>query len=703
MNDLPVLARASQPPAAARRETRTVRHGRTLVDDYGWLRDPDWQRVMREPAALDPAIRAHLNAENAHAETVLAPTEPLQQALYEEMKARIREDDSTVPARDGDWTYYRRFATGGQYPVFCRRPAAGGSGEQVLLDGNSEAEGAAFFHVADAAHSPDHRLFAWAVDANGSEYHTIMVRDLASGEVLPDRLTDGRGDFVWANDGRTLFYTVLDEHHRPCRIMRHRVGTQAGDDTVVYEEPDPGFYLVIGRSESRRFIVISSHDHADTAEVHLVDADRPEIPARLLLPRRTGLRYEVSDHGDRFFILTNADGAEDFRIVEAPVGDPAPSAWRDVVPHRPGRLIRSMLLFRDWLVRLERSEGLSLIVVRELADGSEHEIAMDEEAYSLGLVPGFEFASDTLRFTYSSPTTPQRTFDYDMRRRARTLLKEQEVPSGHDPSRHVCRRLFATGHDGARVPVTVLHRRDRPLDGSAPLLLYGYGAYGFAIPAAFNPNVLSLVDRGVAYAVAHIRGGTDMGYRWYLDGKLTKKKNTFSDFIACAEHLIAHGYAAKGNIVAMGRSAGGLLMGAVANMRPELFRAIIAEVPFVDVLNTMSDDTLPLTPPEWVEWGNPIEDADAFRTIADYCPYTNIRRQAYPHVLATGGLTDPRVTYWEPAKWVAKLRAHNSADTQVLLWLNMEAGHGGASGRFDRLREVALSYAFALAACGKNS
>lgn len=671
------------------------------MDAYAWLRDPDWQRVMRNPEALDPAIRAYLEAENAYCAAVLAPTQALQQVLYQEMKARLKEDEATVPARDGEWTYYRRFAPGGQHPVYCRRRVADGADEEILFDGDRAASGTPFFRVAEAAHSPDHRLFAWAVDTNGSEYHTIMFRDLATGEQLPDRLTDCRGDFVWANDGRTLFYTVLDEHHRPCRIMRHVVGTPAADDTLVYEEPDPGFYLVVNRSESRRFIVISSHDHADTAEVHLVDADRPQSPARLLLPRRSGLRYEVSDHGDRFFILTNADGAEDFRIVEAPIANPAPANWHDVVPHRPGRFIRGMLVFRDWLVRTERAQGMPEIVVRRLADGAEHKIAVDEDACALGLVPGYEFATDTLRFTFSSPTMPERTFDYNMRTRERTLLKEQEVPSGHDPSRYVCRRLFATAADGVRVPITVLHRRDHPLDGTAPLLLYGYGAYGIAIPAAFNSNVLSLVDRGIAYAIAHVRGGTGMGYRWYLDGKLMKKKNTFHDFIACAEHLIAQRHTAAGNIIAMGRSAGGLLMGAVANMRPEMFRAIIAEVPFVDVLNTMCDDTLPLTPPEWVEWGNPIDDAEAFHYIASYCPYTNVARRPYPHVLATGGLTDPRVTYWEPAKWVAKLRAHNSAESQILLWLNLEAGHGGAAGRFDRLREVALAYAFALAACGK--
>ena len=701
MNDRPATALMSTPPRAARQEARVERHGRALTDAYGWLRDPDWQRVMREPSALQPAIRAHLEAENAYADAVLAPTEALQRTLFEEMKARIKDDDATVPAPDGPWAYFERFASGAQHPLWCRR-RNDGAAEEVLLDGEAAAKDEAFFRVAEAQHSPDHRLFAYAVDLNGSEFHNILIRDLATGAMLPDRLPDARGDFVWANDGRTLFYTVLDANHRPYRVMRHRVGTPAAEDHLVFEESDPGFFLGVSRSDSRRFVIIGSHDHADTAEVHLIDADRPDAPAELVARRRTGLRYAVSDHGDRFFILTNADGAVDFKIMEAPLTWPTRETWRELVPHRPGRLIRSILVFRDWLVRLERVEGISAIVARRISDGAEHSIAFDEESYNLALAPGYEFDTDMLRFTYSSPTTPQRTYDYDMRTRERRLLKEQAVPSGHDPAHYVCRRLFATSADGARVPVTVLHRRDMKRDGGAPLLLYGYGAYGLAVPGSFNANVLSLVDRGFAYAIAHVRGGTDMGYGWYLDGKLMKKRNTFADFIAAAEQLIADGYTARGRIVAMGRSAGGMLMGAIANLRPELFRAVIAEVPFVDVLNTMTDATLPLTPPEWVEWGNPVDDPAAFDYIAGYCPYTNVRRQPYPDVLATGGLTDPRVTYWEPAKWVAKLREHDTGGGRILLRLDMDAGHMGAPGRFDRLHEVALSYAFALDAVERS-
>lgn len=689
-------------PLTARKEHVINRHGRTIDDPYAWLRDSDWQQVMREPEVLQPEIRAHLDAENAYTEAALAPIAALREALVAELKARIKEDDSSVPAPDGDWAYYHRYVPGGQYPVLCRRPGADtdGTNEQILLDGDREADGQAFFSIGGASHTPDHRLFATAIDRNGSEYCEITIRDLDTGEGLVDVLPNAQGDMAWSADGATLFYTVLDDNHRPSKVMRHRIGTPVAEDVLVYEEIDPGFFIGIGKTESGRFVVIDAHDHADTSEVRLIDAADPMAAPRILIPRETGITYDVSDHGDRLLIRTNAAGAVDFRIAEAPMDAPGRDNWCDIVAHRPGCLIRSMVVFDGFLVRLEREQAQPRIVIRSLADGIEHEISFDEEAYDLGLMPGFEYATTTLRFSYSSPTTPQRVYDYDMATRTRTLRKEQEIPSGHDPEKYECRRVFATSHDGVQVPVTVLRAKDTPVDGSAPMLLYGYGSYGFAMPASFSPHVFSLVDRGFVYAIAHIRGGTENGQGWHLDGKLDTKKNTFLDFIAAGEHLIAEKFTSAGNIVAQGRSAGGMLMGAVANMRPELFCGILGEVPFVDVMNTMCDETLPLTPPEWVEWGDPIRDAAAFEYMASYCPYTNVTDQIYPAVLATGGLTDPRVTYWEPAKWAAKLRHHNTGDSEILLYMNMDAGHGGASGRFDRLKEVALSYGFALMVTG---
>ena len=551
----------------------------------------------------------------------------------------------------------------------------------------------------DCEHSPDHRRLAYTLDTKGSERYRLFVRDIASGAVIDGPIDDAHGDVIWAADGETLFYTVIDENHRPYQVRRHRVGA-SGADPVVYEEADPGFFIRLGESEGRRFVMISAHDHT-TSEVHLVEATRPESAPRLVAARERGIEYDVALRGGLLYILTNADGATDFKIVTAPLDAPGREAWRDWLPHEPGTYVLSQLLFAGHHVRRERVGGLPRIVVTDLGSGEAHTIAFEEEAYDLSLVPGYESETATLRFVYSSMTTPQQTFDYDMRTRARTLRKTREVPSGHEPADYVTRRLVAASRDGAQVPVSVLHRRSTPLDGSAPLLLYGYGAYGHAIPAAFSTNRLSLVDRGFVYAIAHVRGGSDCGYGWYLDGKLAKKTNTFADFIAAAEHLIDAGYTARGRIAAHGGSAGGMLMGAVANLRPELFAGIVAEVPFVDVLNTMCDAGLPLTPPEWPEWGNPVDDADAWRTIAAYAPYENVAAKAYPAIFATAGLTDPRVTYWEPAKWVAKLRRLKSDRNPLLLHTNMEAGHGGASGRFRRLEEVAMAYAFVLAVAGR--
>jgi len=688
-----------KPPAAPKRPLRLTLHGESREDPYAWLKDPNWQAVMRDPAVLDPEIRAYLEAENAYAEAVMAPEATLQAALFQEMKDRIKLDDATVPAPDGDYAYYTRYRSGGQHPVFCRRQGRETGDEQVLLDGDREAEGTRYFRIGDCQQSPDHSRIAYSVDTSGSEYHRLLVKDLATGRVQDTGVDSGGGDVVWANDGESLFYTLLDEQHRPSRVYRHRLGTAAAEDALVYQEPDPGFFVGLHKTESRRFVLISSHDHT-TSEVRFIDADRPAEAPRLIAPRQAGVQYDVSDHGERWLIRTNVDEAEDFKIVTAPLDEPGRENWRDWLAHRPGCYLRALMLFRDFVVRLERQDGLARIVVTQVASRDEHDIAFDEEVYELGLVPGYEYDTASLRFTYSSMTTPQRVFDYHMAHRTRVLRKAQEVPSGHDPAAYVARRLFATGHDGARVPISVLHARDMALDGSAPLLLYGYGSYGFAMPAGFATNRLSLVDRGFVYAIAHVRGGTEQGYGWYLDGKLEKKTNTFKDFIAAAETLIEAGYTSSGRIAAHGASAGGLLVGAVANLAPELFKAIVAEVPFVDALNTMCDAELPLTPPEWPEWGNPIEDPAAYRRIRAYAPYDNVREQAYPHILATAGLNDPRVTYWEPAKWVAKLRALKTDDNLILLKTNMEAGHGGAAGRFDRLEEVALVYAFLLKVFG---
>jgi oligopeptidase B len=690
------------PPRAEKRQHADTHHGVTRLDDYAWLKAPNWQAVMQDPSLLPQDIRHYLEAENAYTERAMAGTKALQEKLFAEMRGRIKEDDSSVPAPDGPYAYYSSFVTGAEHPRYCRKLRDLSGNEEILVDGTIEAGAKPFFDFGGFSISPDHKLLAWSSDDKGSEFFRIRIRDLTTAKDLADEIDNTAGGASWAADGRSFLYTQQDEHHRPLKIFRHVLGTPASADQLVYEEKDTGFFAGVGKTQSDRFFIIDTHDH-ETSEAWLIDTATPEAAPRLIAARQTAVEYDVEHWEDQLVIRTNADGAEDFKIVTAPIDAPARENWRDLIPYRPGCLVLGIVALKSWLIRLERENGLPRIVVREMRTGAEHEIAFAEEAYALGFGQMREYDTDILRFNYSSMTTPAEIYDYDMRSRTRVMRKRQEVPSGHDPANYVTRRIQAPAHDGETVPVTLLYRKETPIDGSAPLWLYGYGSYGITIPAGFNTNLLSLVDRGFIYAIAHIRGGQDKGYRWYTDGKREKKQNTFRDFISAARHLIAAGFTRQGEIVAQGGSAGGMLMGAVANMAPELFKAIIAEVPFVDVLTTMLDDTLPLTPPEWTEWGNPIASKALYDIIAAYSPYDNVAAKAYPSILAVGGLTDPRVTYWEPAKWVARLRDRKTDKNLLLLKTQMEAGHGGAPGRFDRLKEVALSYAFGLMMSAKAS
>ena len=680
-------------PVASKKPVADTRHGIARTDDYAWLRAENWQAMFKDPSILDPEIRRHLEAENEYMNAAMADTKELQKTLFAEMRGRIKEDDSSVPMKDGVFAYGTFYVTGGEHPRYFRIPRDGAAGDeairQVLLDGDKEAEGKAYFRIAGLDHSSDHSRGIWGYDDKGSEYFTLKVRDLATGVDLDDVIENTGGGGAWAPDGKSFFYTVLDENHRPSKIFHHVIGTPQADDRLVYEEADPGFFMSVGGSLLDDFIYIDIHDH-ETSEYRLIPTSELGAEPQIVAKRVTGIEYSMTEGGEVFYILTNADGAKDFKIMEAPVNAPQKENWREVVPHRPGTLILSHMAYARHLVWLQRRNGLPEIVIRDRKTGEEHAIAFAEEAYSLGLSGAAEYDTDVIRFSYSSMTTPSQLFDYNMSTRERTLLKTQEVPSGHDAADYVTRRVFAPAPDGAEVPVTLLYRKDTPLDGSAPCLLYGYGAYGITIPAGFNTNCLSLVDRGFVYAIAHVRGGKDKGFQWYEDGKLAKKTNTFKDFIAAADYLNQERFTSYANIVAEGGSAGGMLMGAITNMAPEKFKGIIAAVPFVDVLNTMLDDTLPLTPPEWPEWGNPIESAEFYSIIASYSPYDNVTAKPYPAILALGGLTDPRVTYWEPAKWVAKLREKTTGEAPILLKTNMDAGHGGASGRFPRLEEIAF-------------
>jgi len=686
-------------PVARKDPKRIEQLGRVRVDEYHWMKDDNWQKVMTDPTVLRADIRAHLEAENAYTKAMMAPTDALQTELFEEMKGRIKEDDSSVPDPDGAFEYYTRFEKGAQHPIHARKPRGSTGPETILIDVDAMAKGKDYFQVSAAQHSADHKYYVYAADDQGSEVYKVYVRDLATGQDLPEPIEPvAYGSFAVSPDSGHVFWILRDDNGRPAKVMRRPIRGGKKDDVLVYEEPDDGFFLGVSVSEDDQFIVIGSGNQ-ETSESRIIPAATPGATPVLFQKREVGVLYSATSWRGRWYIHTNADNAVDFKVMTAEYGKTERSAWTEFLPHKPGHFVEGLAAFKNHLVRLERVNALPRIVIRDQA-GNEHQIAQEEEAYDVSLDSGYEFDTPVMRYVYTSPSTPRQWFDYDMTTRVKTLRKTQEVPSGHDPSRYVVKRLEARASDGAMVPITVLKLKTTALDGQAPLMLYGYGSYGSSQNSAFSIRNLTLVDRGWIWAVAHVRGGADKGRGWFEDGRKFKKKNTFTDFIACAEHLIGNGYGSKGRIIAYGGSAGGLLVGAVTNMRPDLWAGVIGAVPFVDVINTMSDTSLPLTPPEWPEWGNPITDAAAYDYMFSYSPYDQVGPKAYPAVLATGGLSDPRVTYWEPAKWAARLRANTTSNRPILLRINMEAGHGGSSGRFDFLKEIAFDYAFALRAIG---
>jgi oligopeptidase B len=678
-----------QPPGAPKKYLELAKHGDVRVDPWFWLRDRE-----------DPDTLEYLRSENAYAEAAMKSTEDLRETLLTEMRARIKEDDSGVAEKDGDYYYYTRFEEGSEYPLYGRRYLAPDAPEEVLLDANLLARGQNFFRIGVFRNSPDHRWLAYSVNTDGSETYTIHIVNLVTGEKLPETIPNTYYSLEWANDSQNFFYNILDESHRPAAILRHHLGEDPAADPVVRQESDPGLYLRVIRSASGRFLFLVARGN-NRSEWWYIAADQPASEPVLIAPRRDGLEYDVTDHGHRFLILHNGDGAYDFQISATPVPSPGPENWRDFLAHQPGRPLREMQAFRDHLSIAYREEGLPQLRVINMNSGQAHTIGFAEEDYFVRLQPGREWDTSVLRFVYSSMTTPPTVFDYDMNTRERKLVHRTAVLGGFDSGNYVTRRLWAPGQDGSQIPVTVLHRKGQALDGSSPLHLSGYGSYGGAMEAVFNINRLALLDRGFVFAIAHLRGGMEMGWDWYARGKLLEKKNTFTDFIDCAEHLVRRGYTSAGNIVAEGGSAGGLVMGVVANWRPELFKAIIARVPFVDVLNTMLDHTLPMISLEYSEWGNP-NHREYYDYIKSYSPYDNVQAQDYPHMYITGGLNDTRTTYWEPAKWAARLRDSKTDQNLLLLRIDFEAGHGGASGRFDRLKEVALEYAFILKAFGMD-
>lgn len=672
----------TQPPIAERRPHSLTHHGITIEDPWHWLRDTGYPNVE------NPEILGYLEAENAYFEAMMAPAAELQATVLAELKGRIQPDDASVPARDGDYDYWWQFKPGDQYRTWMRRAVADGA-EHLVLSEPALAEGHDYFRLSGAAISPDGRLVAFATDTSGDERFTLKVRDIASGADIATVTSQSVGVPVWSADSAHLAWTEVNDQWRRFRVRLHSLGSTAEDATLYEETRDKGFGVSIGKSQDGRWLILATSDHA-SSEIRIIPAAAPLAAPILVRERRDNIRYSLDARGDTLFILTN-DTHPNFRLVTADVA--IPGDWHELVVPSDRDYLTGATAFSSYLAISGRRDGLDRIVLRR-DDGSETEIPFAEAAFTASIGTNLEPDAPLLRLNYSSMVTPATVFDYDVASGALITRKVQAVPSGYDSGRYATERVMITVRDGVQVPVSIVYARDFAKDGSGKLHLYGYGAYGIAIPPSFSANRLSLLDRGFAYAIAHIRGGDDLGYQWYLDGKLEKRTNTFNDFVDVARGLIAAGWASAGNISTSGGSAGGELMGAVINSDPGLWRAVVADVPFVDVLNTMLDETLPLTPGEWPEWGNPITDKAAFEHIRSYSPYDNVRAQAYPPLLITAGLTDPRVTYWEPAKWAAKLRATKTDYNILLLKTNMGAGHGGKSGRFTALEELAEEYAF---------
>jgi oligopeptidase B len=662
--------------------------GQTRIDNYFWLRERE-----------DPAVLAYLNAENAYTDSVMAHTAALQETLFREITGRIKKNDASVPYLKNGAYYYDRYEGAGEYPIFCRRAGSPDAPEQILLDENALAAGHAFFAVWGRAVTPDGTILAYAADTGGRRFFNIRFKNLATGALYPDAIDSVDSGMAWANDNRTLFYSKQDPQTlRSYRIYRHALGS-TGPDAIVYEEPDETFDVSVGKTNSEKYILISSTQTL-SAEYRYLDADDPMGAPRVFLAREPNHEYSIDHLGDRFYIRTNWE-AENFRLMSAPVGATTKAEWVEVIPHRADVLLQGFDLFKDYLVLSERSRGSDQIRVKAWDGSSDKYLAFPDPAYLAYPRDNHETDTGILRYGYSSLVTPRSIYDYDMRTGAQVLRKQDEIVGGYDATRYRTERLFAPARDGALVPISIVYPAGLKLDGSTPLLLYGYGSYGISEDAGFNSSVLSLLDRGFAYAIAHVRGGEEMGRAWYENGKLLKKWNTFNDFIDCGRYLVAQKYTNPDRLLAAGGSAGGLLMGVVANAAPDLFDGIVAQVPFVDVVTTMLDASIPLTTAEYDEWGNPNEKP-YYDYMLSYSPYDNVRRQSYPNLLVTTGLSDSQVQYWEPAKWVAKLRALKTDDHRLLLKTNMSAGHFGASGRFEQYREEALVFAFLLDLTGRT-
>ena len=670
-------------------------HNEELIDNYSWVKQKDWKEVILDPNKLNTQVKKYLDEENLFKENQLQDIKDLEKKIFEELKSKIKNEDNSVPKKDGDYFYAYKYNKNSEYPIYYRKNIINNS-EETILDCEKKSKMHTYFNVASISHSHNHKYVAYNVDTNGSEYFSIFIEDIETKKTLSNEIKNTTGDIIWSLDNSCIFYVGLDQNHRPTKVFKHEIGSDSKKDLLIYEEKDPSFFCSINLSKTKKYLFIRTADH-ETSEYLFINLKLNETSPILFKKRIKKIEYDLEHHDNYFLISTNLDNAKNFKIMTS--NEKSHEKWEEFIPYNKINLILDFILLKDWLIRLERAEGSENIIILNLNNKNQHKISFDEEAYNLSLDHGYEYETDIFRYSYSSPTTPKSIFDYDCKLKKKELKKTQEIPSGHNKDDYICKKIFATAHDNEKIPITILYKKGIKLDSNNYVLLYGYGSYGISIPSNFSTNRLSLVDRGIIYAIAHVRGGKEKGYEWYENGKLLNKKNTFLDFISCAEKLCKDKYTSPKKIIAQGGSAGGLLMGYIANERPDLFLGIIAQVPFVDICNTMLDEDLPLTVTEIPEWGDIKNDKEAFSYVKSYSPYDNIKKQNYPHMLVTGGISDPRVTYWEMTKWVAKLRENKTDNNLLLLHMNMTAGHSGASGRFDYLKEIAMEYGFVLKIC----
>jgi oligopeptidase B len=670
-------------------------HNEELIDNYSWIKQKDWKEVILNPNKLNAQVKKYLDEENLFKENQLKDIKDIEKKLFEELKSKIKNEDNSVPKKDGDYFYGYKYNKNSEYPIYYRKNITKNS-EEIILDCEKKSKTHTYFNVASISHSHNHKSVAYNIDTNGSEYFSIFVEDIDKKEILSPEIKNTTGDIIWSLDNNYIFYVGLDQNHRPTKVFKHKIGSDTNKDLLIYEEKDPSFFCSINLSKTKKYLFIRTADH-ETSEYLFINLQLNETTPVLFKKRIKKIEYDLEHHEKFFLISTNTDEAKNFKIMIS--HEQSYQKWEEFIAYEKDNLILDFILLKDWVVRLERTEGSENIIILNLNNKDQHKISFDEEAYNLSLDHGYEYETDTFRYSYSSPTTPKSIFDYDCKLKKQELKKTQEVPSGHNKDDYICKKIFATAHDNEKIPITILYKKGVKLDSNNYLLLYGYGSYGISIPSNFSTNRLSLVDRGIIYAIAHIRGGKEKGYEWYENGKLLNKKNTFLDFISCAKKLCEDKYTSPKKIIAQGGSAGGLLMGYIANESPDLFLGIIAQVPFVDICNTMLDEDLPLTVTEIPEWGDIKNDKKSFLYVKSYSPYDNVKKQNYPHMLVTGGISDPRVTYWEMTKWVAKLRENKTDNNLLLLHMNMTAGHSGASGRFDYLKEIAMEYGFVLKIC----